>query len=61
MCHSFSDAAKILCFNKDHENTDMQSTEILSLVSICSSFTNSCCDSTDGATIFHFIKLTALK
>ena len=38
--------------NKDHENTDMSSTESSNLVSKCSSFTNSCCGFTDGATIF---------
>ena len=43
-------------FNKDHENTDMSSTEISNLVGKRSSFTDSCRDFTDGATIFHLVK-----
>jgi hypothetical protein len=43
-------------FNKDHENTDMSSTEISNLVGKRSSFTDSCREFLDGATTFHLVK-----
>jgi hypothetical protein len=43
-------------FNKDQENTGMSSTEILNLVGKHNSFTNSCHDFMDGATIFYLVK-----
>ena len=43
-------------FSKDHENTDMSSTEILNLVGKHSTFIDSCHDFTDGATTFHLVK-----
>jgi len=43
-------------FSKDREKTDMSSTEISNLIGKRSSFTESCCDFTDGATIFYLVK-----
>ena len=39
----------------DSENTGMKSIEISNLVGKQSRFTDSCRDSTDGATIFHLV------
>ena len=43
-------------FNKNHENTDISSTENLNLVGKHSSFTDSCSEFTYVATIFHLVK-----